>query len=131
MLGVVLAVLKGWALGGGQGGPPTLQALTLGSTSFTAGRPFSTAIAGLTPGSTVTVTSSDGTALTVSGSSLSGTFASAGSLSLALTETLAGASNSPRVSLIGASVTATPAIPANALLFAGTPLLFGGSTLLY
>lgn len=89
----------------------TLSALTTSSTAFIAATAFSTAINNATTGSTVTATSSDGTTLTVSGSgttrTLSGTFSTAGSPTVTLTETLSGATNSPKTSAISATVTAS------------------------
>lgn len=86
---------------------PTLNALSLSSTSFSTAGVTSVGINGKTAGSTITATSSDGTTLTVSGSTLTGTFTAAGSPNITLVETLAGASNTPRSSVIGVSVSAT------------------------
>lgn len=76
----------------------TLSALTLSPLTATAGVAYSGTISGNTSGSTITATSSDGTALSVSGTTVTGTFAGAGSPTITLTETLAGATNTPRVS---------------------------------
>ena len=63
---------------------------------------YSGTATGFTTGSTVTAISSDGTTLTVTGTALTrtiaGTFAAAGSPTITVTETLATASNSPKVS---------------------------------
>jgi hypothetical protein len=84
----------------------TLAALTLSPTSATAGSAYSGTISGKTSGSTITATSSDGTTLTVSGTTVSGTFSAAGTPTITLTETLAGATNSPRSSTISFTVNA-------------------------
>ncbi|WEK42982.1 MAG: phage tail tube protein [Candidatus Sphingomonas colombiensis] len=63
-------------------------------------------VAGATTGSTITATSSDSTALTVTGTSIAGTFATAGNKTLTITETLVGATNSPKITKIGINVSA-------------------------
>lgn len=101
---------------------PSLNALYLSSTAFTAGTMFNATIAGTTPGSTITATADDGTALNVTGSLLSGTFTTAGSKTITLTEALAGYFNSPNSNQIvvavanaGVTPTPTPAPTLNAL----------------
>jgi Phage tail tube protein len=74
---------------------------------------YSGTVAGTTAGSTLTATSSDSTALTVTGTGTSRTiatdedgFATPGNKTITLTETLADASNSPRVTHLTVVVTA-------------------------
>ena len=88
---------------------PTLGTLTLSPTTATTGSAFSSTISGATSGSAITATSSDGTALTVSGSTVSGTFSAAGSPTVTLTETLSGATGSPKTST--ATITVSAAAP--------------------
>lgn len=96
-------IAAGYILAGGQtvAAAPTLQTLSLSTTSFTAGTLSTFNIIGATAGSTITLSSSDGTPITVTGTSASWTPV-AGTPSITPTETLAGATNSPHVS---------PAIP--------------------
>jgi len=95
--------------------PPTLVNLTLSSPAFIVNTPISVAILSKTPGSAVAVDSSDHATLTVLGSVISGTFTTLGTLVLTLTETLAGAANTPHVSdPITVSVV-------NHLVISGTP----------
>ncbi len=88
--------------------PPTLGALTLSPTTATTGAAYSGTISGATASSTVSATSSDGTSLTVGGSgasrTLSGTFGTAGSPTITMVETLAGATGSPKSSTATVSV---------------------------
>ena len=96
----------------GTGNPaPALAALTLSTLSGNAGTPFSATLAGITAGSTIAAISADGTVLTVSGGNVSGTFASAGTKQVTLTETLAGATGSPKATTVSVVVAAAPAIP--------------------
>jgi hypothetical protein len=91
----------------------TLGALGLTSTSAAIGSPFSATITGRTTGSTLAATSSDGTSVSVSGSTVSGTFSAAGSPTITLTETLSGASNTPKSSTVSVTVSAAaPSAPA-------------------
>jgi hypothetical protein len=85
---------------------PVLGTLTLSSTAAIAGSAWTATIGGRTSGSTITASSSDGTVLTVSGDTVSGTFTSAGSKTVTLTETLAGATSSPRSSTANLAVAA-------------------------
>lgn len=94
----------------------TLNALLLSSTSFLTGGVTSVGITGKTAGSSIAATSSDGTTLSVSGSTLSGTFTAAGSRNITLVETLAGATNSGRQSVVGVTIT----VPGAALSISGT-----------
>lgn len=89
----------------------TLNALLLSSTSFLTGGVTSVGITGKTAGSSIAATSSDGTTLSVSGSTLSGTFTAAGSCNITLVETLAGAVNSGRQSVVGVTITAVTGVP--------------------
>ena len=61
-------------------------------------------LSGFTAGSSVTATSSDGTTITLTGSgttrTLSATFNNSGSFNLTVTESLANAPNSPKVTTI-------------------------------
>jgi hypothetical protein len=83
---------------------PSLNALYLSTTAFTAGTMFNATIAGATPGSTITATADDGTTLNVTGGLLSGTFTTAGSKTITLTEALAGYFNSPNQNQIVVAV---------------------------
>lgn len=83
-----------------------LGSLSLTSLAAIANSPFSATITGKTSGSTITATSSDGTTMSVSGTTLTGTFTSAGNPTVSLTEVLAGASNTPRTSTVGITVSA-------------------------
>jgi len=84
----------------------TLSALTLSPTTATTGTAYSGTISGKTSGSTITATSSDGTALTVSGTTVTGSFSAAGTPTVTLTETLSGATNTPRTSTVSLTVSA-------------------------
>jgi hypothetical protein len=86
--------------------PVTLNALTFSPNTATAGTAWTSTITGKTSGSTITATSSDGTPLTVSGTTISGTFSASGTPTITLTETLAGATNSPRPSTGSVTVAA-------------------------
>ena len=81
---------------------PSLSVLSLSPLSATATVAYSGTISNATPGSTIGATSSDGTTLVVSGTgtnrTVTGTFSSAGSPTITMTETLSGSPNSPRVS---------------------------------
>jgi len=83
------------------GGAPTLGALSLSPNLAYAGVAFSGTISGRTTGSTLAATSSDSTSLTVNSTTgvVTGTFSGVGSPTLTLTETLAGATNSPKSTL--------------------------------
>jgi hypothetical protein len=76
----------------------TLADLTLSPLTATAGTAYSGTISGNAAGSSIGAVSSDGTTLTVTGTTVSGTFAAAGSPTVTLTETLAGATNTPHAS---------------------------------
>jgi hypothetical protein len=89
----------------------TLGALGLSSTAFSTGGTTSVGITGRTAGSTITATSSDGTTLSVTGTTLTGTFTAAGSPTISLTEILAGATNTPRVTTVVVTVSAAALPP--------------------
>jgi len=78
------------------GGVIILNNLTLSSVA--ANPSYSATIIGKTAGSTVTGVSSDGTTINITGSSVTATFTANGTPTITLTETFAGASNSPKVS---------------------------------
>jgi len=90
-------------------GETTLAALTMTPNTVASGVAYSGTVVVTTTGSTLTATSSDSTVLTVSGTgvsrTVSGTFSAAGSKTITLTETLAGATNTPRVSTKTLTVT--------------------------
>lgn len=94
--------------GSGTSAPVMLVALTLSTLVATAGTAWLATVAGLTAGSTLAATASDGTALTVAPvngvPTVSGTFAAAGTPTLTLTETLAGATNTPRATALVVAV---------------------------
>ena len=99
---------------------PTLSALTLSPTTSAAGSAWTSTISGATAGSTIAASSSDGTTLSVSGTgttrTVTGTFSTAGSPTVTLTETLSGATNTPKSSTATVTVSA-----AQALAISGTP----------
>lgn len=92
---------------------PSLQALTLSASSFPVGSAAGTVIAAIqnrTVGSTLTVTPNDGRVVVSGSNLLVGLSASTvGATSYTITETLAGASNTPRASVV--SVTCAPPAP--------------------
>lgn len=83
---------------------PTLQALSLSSTTATIGQAFSATISGRTAGSTLSLSGAGAAGLSISGTTVSGTLTAAGSVDLV--ETLAGATNSPRTTSGAATVSA-------------------------
>lgn len=89
----------------------TLSALTLDEETAEPGSPWSAAITGKSSGSTIVATSSDGTLLSVADTTVSGTFAIAGTPDVTLTETHPDATNSPRDSVIGITVTDELPVP--------------------
>jgi hypothetical protein len=103
----------------------TLSPLALSSTSFSTGGVTSVGITGQSAGSTVTASSSDGTVLTLSDTTLSGSFAGAGSPTITLVETLAGAVNSPCTTTVGVTVAAAGAGP----IALNTPLITVGPSI--
>lgn len=98
----------------GGGAPRVLASLALSNTYAVVGRAYSQTISGRSAGSALSALASDGTALAVSGSTLSGTFASSGSKTVTLVETLAGATGSPRTTTL--TVTVSPDLSANITL---------------
>lgn len=102
----------------------TLGTLTVSPLSATAGSAYSGTISGKTSGSTITAVASDGTVLTVVGTAVSGTFSAAGSPTITLTETLAGATNTPHASPAQA-VTVASAGGATAVRLATAPNYYG------
>lgn len=87
---------------GAASGP--LTALTVSPTAATAGSAWTGTITGKTAGSDITATASDGTSLTVTGTSITGTFPAAGTVTVTLTEELAGAANTPKTSTVTVTV---------------------------
>lgn len=77
---------------------PTLGDLTLDDVSTPEDTLWTANIIGRLPGSTIDAVSSDATVLSVVGSTVSGTFTTPGTPDVTLTETLAGATNTPHVS---------------------------------
>ena len=92
---------------GGGTSAPVLATLGLSLTSAVVGTPWTATISGQTAGSQPTATSSDGTALTISGTTLSGNFAAAGTPTITLIETLAGATGSPKSTPLTVTVSAS------------------------
>lgn len=80
--------------------------LTLNPMAATADVEWVGTLTGLTPGSTVEAVSDDDTELTVDGDTITGTFADAGSPVVTVTETLAGASDTPSVTTFEITVSA-------------------------
>jgi hypothetical protein len=109
------------------GSGPTLKALALSSTMFTAADSFSVAIQNATSGSTISATSSDGTTLAVSGTTLSGSFPNAGTPTITLKEVLAGSTNSPNSTSIPVTV-AAPATSLGTLGLSSTSFVAGSQT---
>jgi hypothetical protein len=81
-----------------------LSALTMSPTTATHGTAYTGTITGKTTGSSIAATSSDGTTLSVSGTSVTGNFATAGTKTVTLVETLSGAGNSPKTSTVTITV---------------------------
>jgi hypothetical protein len=75
-----------------------LKDISMSSKRYPSNTPFNVYMRGITPGSFVTATCSDGTPLTVAGMFLRGTFAAVGNPVITFTETLAGATGSPKTS---------------------------------
>lgn len=100
--------------GTGSGTPaPVLAALGFSTLAGTVGSPFSATITGRTSSSTLAATSNDGTALTIANGVLSGTFATVGQKQITITETLAGATGSPKQTAVTVTIAAaTPVLQA-------------------
>jgi hypothetical protein len=92
---------------------PVLGALTLSSSSATRGTSKTINILGATAGSAVTGTPPSGMTLNSAARTISGTPTTAATYNFNLTETLAGASNTPRVSAVTIVVAASPSVFAN------------------
>lgn len=100
----------------------TLVTLGISANTATAGTAWNVTISGKTSGSTISATSSDSTTLIVSGTTLSGTFSAAGTPTLTLTETLVGATNTPRATTVSVTVSAAITTPVwDTTLNFGTP----------
>jgi hypothetical protein len=84
-----------------------LDALDLTPTKAVKNTEYTGTVTGTTAGSTIAATSSDATALTVTGNTITGTFTTSGNKTITVTETLAGATNSPKSSQFGINVTNT------------------------
>jgi hypothetical protein len=90
---------------------PVLGALTLSPTTATAGTSTTITISGATAGSVITGTVPAGMTLNSAARTITGTPTTAGSPSIVLTETLAGATGSPRQSTVGVTIAAAPVTP--------------------
>lgn len=90
-------------------GETTLTVLDMTPKTVVHAVAYSGTVVGTTAGSTLTATSSDSTSLTVTGTgttrTVAGTFSAAGTPTITLTETLAAATNSPKVTTINIQVT--------------------------
>ena len=76
----------------------TLAALGVSPSTATSGSPFTGTISGRTPGSTITATSTGASGISVIGNTVTATWATTGSKTLTLVETLTDADGSPRTS---------------------------------
>lgn len=95
---------------------PVLNALTISPSTATVGTSTTITISGATAGSVITGTVPAGMTLNSAARTITGTPTTAGSPSIVLTETLAGATGSPRQSTIGVTIAAAPVTPSlNAL----------------
>lgn len=92
---------------------PTLSALTLSTSSATVGTAATINIIGATAGSTITGSVPDGMTLNSGARTITGTPTTAGTYNFSLTETLAGATNTPRVSNVSVVVAAGSATTIN------------------
>lgn len=120
-------VAAGWPGGPGQVtvqpiASPTLQTLALTPLTATAGQTYAGVISGATAGSTLTLSNTDGGLCGLSGSTVTCTGLTAGSAALAVTETLAGATNSPNTTPFTITVNALPGYTPNAVAL--TPLTY-------
>ena len=93
-------------------GALVLRDLSTSSLNYPINTNFNVYIRNITPGSTVTATSSDGTILTVNGLYLTGRFATVGTPTITFIETLPGATGSPRTSTYTVNVNATNTLTA-------------------
>ena len=93
-----VGVAKGWPAGPGQAsGALTLNTLVLSTTAATAGQPFTANILNRTAGSSLALTNTVGGKYSLSGLTLTGSGLTAGVDQPQVTETLAGAVNSPKL----------------------------------
>ncbi len=90
---------------------PVLNALTISPSTATAGTSTTITISGATAGSVITGTVPAGMTLNSAARTITGTPTTAGSPSIVLTETLAGATGSPRQSTVGVTIAAAPVTP--------------------
>lgn len=86
---------------------PTLQALSLSPLTATAGATYTGTVSGDTAGSTLTLSNNDGGLFSLSGHTITGSGLTAGSASIAVTETLAGSTNTPKVTPFTLTVSAS------------------------
>lgn len=102
-LAISLALNNPLGASGGSRGP-ALNTLSISPLIANALQTYTGTISSATTGSTITATSSDGTVLTVSGTgttrTISGRFTVDGTPTITLTETLAGYTNSPNITII-------------------------------
>lgn len=90
---------------------PVLNALTISPSTATVGTSATIAINGATAGSVITGTVPAGMTLNSAARTITGTPTTAGSPSIVLTETLAGATGSPRQSTVSVTIAAAPVTP--------------------
>lgn len=90
---------------------PILNALTISPSTATVGTSATITISGATAGSVITGTVPAGMTLNSAARTITGTPTTAGSPSIVLTETLAGATGSPRQSTVGVTIAAAPVTP--------------------
>ena len=88
---------------------PTLNALSITPNTAQAGQPVSIAISGATAGSTITGTVPAGLSINSGLRTITGTPTGASTVAIALTETLAGATNNPRANSLAFTVSAAAA----------------------
>ncbi len=91
---------------------PVLNALTISPSTATVGTSTTITISGATDGSVITGTVPAGMTLNSAARTITGTPTTAGSPSIVLTETLAGATGSPRQSTVSVTIAAAPVTPA-------------------
>lgn len=96
---------------------PTLNALSLSPLTATVGSSYTGTISGDTAGSTLTLSNNDGGLFSLSGHTLTGSGFSAGAASIAVTETLTGATNTPKTTPFTITVSAMPSYSTNGVMF--------------
>ena len=84
-----------------------LTDLTVSPLTATVDSAWTGAITGATTGSEISAVADDGTPLTVTGTNVTGTFETAGTVAVTLTEELAGAPNTPKVTSVNVTVSAS------------------------